>query len=140
MAALTTLLGVVAAPLAGTGCLKSTEVFADAGAEGGTVSVEGDDPSANDQNADAITYRDDLAQHPGCTTAGLDARAAGCPARPVQAAGEAYSGEQIAQIDGYPCAAKAYPTSKEDPQKPIVILVHGNSDTPSGWEKRPSVR
>ncbi len=124
-----------------TGCLTSSlsAVTADAGAgEGGQVTMEGDDPSSNEQNKDAVTYRDDLAAHPGCTTAGLEARAAGCPARPVPATGEAYGGDQIAKIEGFRCAAKAYPTTKEDPKKPIVILVHGNSDSPSGWEKYPS--
>ena len=36
----------------------------------------------------AITYRDDLASHPGCSTAGMSYPAADLP--------------------GYPCAAKAY--------------------------------
>jgi pimeloyl-ACP methyl ester carboxylesterase len=105
--------------------------------EAGAVLVQGDDPSANDANKDAITYRDDLTKHPGCTTAGVDQRAAGCPARPVQAEGEAYGGDQIARFDGFTCAAKVYPTDKEDSAKPVVILVHGNSDTPSGWERYP---
>lgn len=62
---------------------------------------------------DAIEYRDDLANHPGCSTAGL-----------------AYT---AANIPGYPCAAKAYGTGGTD--KSIVILVHGNSDTPDEFEK-----
>lgn len=67
--------------------------------------------------ADAITYRDDLSQHPGCSTAGL--------------------GYVPAQIPGYKCAAKEY-AGTEDPSKPIVLLIHGNSDTPSSWERFPS--
>src|SRR5678815_3682673 len=62
---------------------------------------------------DAIEYRDDLASHPGCTTAGL-----------------AYT---AASIPGYPCAAKSYGAGDTD--KSIVILVHGNSDTPDEFEK-----
>lgn len=67
---------------------------------------------------DAIEYRDDLAAHPGCTTAGLDYPAATIP--------------------GYRCAAKAYPFPggvSEDTSAPIVILVHGNSDAPEEWER-----
>lgn len=115
----------------GTGCLTSSInviIGAEGGvAEGGVVSVEGDDPSKNDKNKDGITYRS-IDGHPGCTTAGLEARAAGCPKT-----GGAYSGASIAQIPGYKCAAKVYSVT-EDKTKPIVILVHGNSDTPSGWE------
>lgn len=132
------------APLSlGTGCLTSSINVA-IGAEGGVtgdgeggsapVTVEGDDPSKNDANKDAegLTYRD-IDTHPGCTTAGLETRAAGCPK-----AGGSYSGDRVAQIPGYKCAAKAYPVTNEDTKKPIVILVHGNSDTPSGWERFPS--
>lgn len=57
--------------------------------------------------------------HPGCSTAGLDAD------------------YPLASIAGYPCAAKDYPFPEgvtEDTSKPIVILVHGNSDTPDSWE------
>lgn len=61
---------------------------------------------------DAITYRD-LGTHPGCSTDGLTYTAASIP--------------------GYTCAAKDF-TGTEDTSKPIVILVHGNSDTPSSWE------
>lgn len=56
------------------------------------------------------------ARHPGCTTDGL-----------------AYA---PAAIPGYPCAAREFPFPggvAEDPSKPIVILVHGNSETPTGW-------
>lgn len=63
---------------------------------------------------DAISYRD-LATHPGCTTAGL--------------------GYTPAALPGYSCAAKAYPEAGIDPNKPIVLLVHGNSDSPAVWER-----
>src|SRR5262249_43400701 len=57
----------------------------------------------------------------GCTTAGLTYTAA--------------------QIPGYACAAKEYPFPAgvtEDRGKPIVLLVHGNSDTPGEFEKFPA--
>lgn len=66
---------------------------------------------------DAIEYRA-LAAHPGCTTAGLDYAAA--------------------RIDGFTCAAKAYPFPAgvvEDMGAPIVLLIHGNSDAPEAWER-----
>jgi hypothetical protein len=43
-----------------------------------------------------------------------------------------------ASIPGYACAARefAFPTgASEDKTKPIVILVHGNSESPTGWMK-----
>jgi len=58
------------------------------------------------------------AMHPGCTTAGLSYTAAA--------------------IAGYPCAAREFPFPTgvtEDTGKPIVILVHGNSESPTGWMK-----
>lgn len=85
----------------------------------------GDDPTKNTANVDAITYRD-LATHPGCSTAGLDTRAA--------------SSYVPAVIPGYKCAAKEYALGSvpEDTKKPIVILVHGNSSTPADWERFPA--
>ena len=56
--------------------------------------------------------------HPGCSVAGLSYPAA--------------------SIAGYTCAARefAFPTGvTEDKTKPIVILVHGNSESPNGWMK-----
>jgi hypothetical protein len=56
--------------------------------------------------------------HPGCSTAGV-----------------MYA---PAVIPGYACAAldEPFPASaSEDTSKPIVILVHGNSDGPTGYEK-----
>jgi len=119
--------GAVAASLS-AGCLTSNvdPSAADGGAgEGGAAQavVPGDDPTKNEANGDAIPYRD-LAAHPGCTTAGLDSRAA--------------SAYVPAQIPGYRCAAKAYPLGADDPRKPIILLVHGNSSTPADWEKFPA--
>ncbi len=54
--------------------------------------------------------------HPGCTVDGL-----------------MYT---PATIPGYPCAAREFPFPagvQEDTSKPIVILVHGNSDTTDSW-------
>jgi pimeloyl-ACP methyl ester carboxylesterase len=55
--------------------------------------------------------------HPGCSTVGLT-----------------YT---PANIQDYPCAAKQYPFPtdvSEDTSKPIIILIHGNSDSPAEWE------
>jgi hypothetical protein len=75
-----------------------------------------------------ITYLDDLSMHPGCTTAGITTRLAidGTPA-----------GYTPAVINGgaFTCSAKDYGTpSPDDPTKPIIVLVHGNSSTPNDWE------
>ncbi len=54
--------------------------------------------------------------HPGCTVDGL-----------------MYA---PAAIDGYACAAREFPFptgTSEDTSKPIVILVHGNSDSTASW-------
>jgi len=67
--------------------------------------------------ADAVVYRDNLATHPGCSTAGMTYQHGG--------------------PEGYGCAAKVYPTDGEDTAKPIVLLIHGNSDTPDEWERWP---
>jgi pimeloyl-ACP methyl ester carboxylesterase len=69
-------------------------------------------PGGTGPYADAIEYRA-LEEHPGCSTADLSYTPASIP--------------------GFQCAAKEY-TTNEDTTKPIVILVHGNSDTPKGWE------
>jgi pimeloyl-ACP methyl ester carboxylesterase len=126
-----------------TGCLTSSinVVISEGGATGTSsgssgntptgeagVTVEGDDPSKNEANKDAITYRD-VNGHPGCTTAGLDSR-------PTSGAG-AGGPYTPAVIAGYKCAAKEYPITNEDKNKPIVLLIHGNSDAPTGWEKWP---
>jgi pimeloyl-ACP methyl ester carboxylesterase len=56
--------------------------------------------------------------HPGCSSAGLSYTAAAIP--------------------GFSCAAREFPFPSgvtEDTAKPIVVLVHGNSETPTGWMK-----
>lgn len=76
---------------------------------------------ANDPyHGDKIQYRN-LDTHPGCSVHGLTYTPASIP--------------------GYRCAAKEYPFPSgvtEDKSKPIVLLVHGNSDTPSAWERYPA--
>ncbi len=62
--------------------------------------------------SDAITYRD-LATHPGYTTDDLTYT-------PVT-------------LPGYEGSAKEY-VGTEDTSKPVVVLVHGNSDSPTTWE------
>lgn len=89
----------------------------------GTGPQSGPDAGAStddEYHGDKIAYRD-LDSHPGCSTADLSYPAASIP--------------------GYPCAAKLYPFPdgvSEDTSKPIVILVHGNSDSPSAWERYPA--
>ncbi|MEM9488516.1 MAG: hypothetical protein AAGC55_05200 [Myxococcota bacterium] len=64
-----------------------------------------------------LTADGDGAIHPGCSTEGL-----------------LYTPADIA---GYPCAAREYPFPDgvaEDTDKPIVLLIHGNSDSPVGFE------
>ncbi len=41
----------------------------------------------------------------------------------------------LADIPGFPCAAKEYAQPNEDTSKPIIILVQGNSTRPHTWEK-----
>ena len=67
--------------------------------------------------ADSVVYRDQLASHPGCSTAGMTYVHGG--------------------PDGYQCAGKLYQAASEDTAKPIVLLIHGNSDTPDEWERWP---
>lgn len=68
-------------------------------------------PQPGDSKYPGGHYRD-LATHPGCSVAGLSYAPASIPS--------------------YRCAARDFTTS-EDTTKPIVILVHGNSDSPAGW-------
>jgi hypothetical protein len=128
--------------LYGSACLSQPTAYpADGGGDTGTFTVTGDAgmgdsggslASTNKLDEDAvppfITYMDDLSSHPGCTTAGLAARAA--------ADGTA-AGYTAAVINGgaFKCAAKEYPLmGADDPSKPIIVLVHGNSSTPDDWE------
>jgi len=85
-----------------------------------SVAPVGDDDDGGGSTADVAVYRDDLASHPGCSTDGM-----------------AYAPASLA---GYGCALKAYPFPagvSEDTDKPIVLLFHGNSDTPASWERYP---
>lgn len=89
-----------------------------------TVNVWGktDLPAGDDANYPGGKYRTLTPDtngdvHPGCSKEGLS-----------------YT---PATIGDYPCAAKEYPFPEgvtEDTTKPIVILVHGNSDAPVSWE------
>jgi hypothetical protein len=117
--------GTVAPHDTGTPSTEDTSPTPTTDAGGDTSTPPGDDPKTNTQNVDALKYRD-LATHPGCSTAGLETRAA-----------NAY---KPAVVPGYKCAAKEYPfgATPEDKSKPIVILVHGNSSTPADWEKFPA--
>lgn len=100
---------VVLVSLLVAGCVEtggSTKVTDDSG---DTVEYDEDSYPVVE---DAIDYRD-LSSHPGCDTAGLS-----------------YT---PASISGFDCAAKEY-VGSEDTSLPVVILIHGNSDTPYSWE------
>jgi pimeloyl-ACP methyl ester carboxylesterase len=105
------LLTALGASVAGSGCLSGTSAVDTTKSDAGGVA--GDDPTQNANDVDVIPYRD-MSSHPGCTTDGL-----------------AYAPAKIA---GYPCAAKEYVPANEDTSKPIVLLVHGNSDSPAEFE------
>lgn len=82
----------------------------------GGADASADDPYAGDK----IAYRE-MSTHPGCSVDALT-----------------YS---PASMSGYPCAAKAYAFPEgvsEDTTKPIVLLIHGNSDSPVAWERFPA--
>jgi len=80
-------------------------------------------PGANDPVYPGGRYRTLTADatgkiHPGCTTDGLSYAPASIP--------------------GYACAAREFPPPAgvtEDTTRPIVILAHGNSESPTGWIK-----
>jgi hypothetical protein len=119
-----------------SGCVDSESPDDDDGGDDGTQQDDDgstDDGSADDGTdddgsdggddgpdysiADAIPYRD-LADHPGCSTEKLTYEPGGPPS--------------------YTCASKAYPVDSEDTARPIVLLVHGNSDTPDSWQSFPA--
>ncbi len=78
-------------------------------------------------------YRDDLANHPGCQPrTEYTANAS----EPFVRDNEATVPPGVpASIEGYPCAAKEYTQASEDTDKPIVILVHGNSSGVTSFEE-----
>jgi pimeloyl-ACP methyl ester carboxylesterase len=136
---------VILCVLSATGCLWQPTPTAASSSDAGTTSDSGAcaipvvdaglpvaELAGNQADDDAvppyITYMDDLATHPGCSTVGLTSRLAldGTPA-----------GYSPAVINGgcFKCAAKDYGTpSPDDATKPIIVLVHGNSSTPGDWE------
>ncbi len=75
------------------------------------------------------------ATYPGGHYRTLTPDATGAPHPGCAADGLMYT---PAAIDGYACAARDFPFPDgvtEDTTKPIVILVHGNSESPDGWIK-----
>lgn len=76
--------------------------------------------------ADAIPYLA-LDKHPGCTIADSVDATTGKLVRALE-----YT---PASIPGYRCAAKELRPAVEDVKKPIVLLIHGNSDRPVSWER-----
>jgi hypothetical protein len=118
------------------GCLSTPTVLTDGGTDAVSPVTDGPtcDGSAGCNPLDedpttTVTYMDDLATHPGCTTAGLTTRAGadGTPAGYVAA---------VINNGAFKCAAKEY--GVDDGTKPIIVLVHGNSSTPGDWETFPS--
>ncbi len=117
-------MGLLALGLAAPGCFQdlthpdaTSGLRTDAAAEGGDGVVNVTSPAA----VDNIDYRDELTKHAGCTTDGLNYPAA--------------------NILGYTCAAKSYDFPAgvtENTAKPIVLLIHGNSDAPDSWERFPA--
>jgi len=93
--------------------MRATPLLAAALFAGGCFnSIAGPTGAGDGSVEDVIEYRDNLGAHPGCSKDGMSYAPASIP--------------------GYRCAAKAYGGS--DPSKALVILVHGNSDTPDEWE------
>jgi pimeloyl-ACP methyl ester carboxylesterase len=94
-----------------------------------------------------------LTNHPGCTVENLyydkantagstpykdgnnDGKWTGAAASGGPNAATGFIDGDKANIPGFPCAAKEYTQANEDTEKPIVILVHGNSTRPHTWEK-----
>lgn len=69
-------------------------------------------------------YRDNLAQHPGCSArATFDGTSE--PLSPDNEATNVPSGF-LAGLSGYSCSAAGWDQPNEDTKKPIVILAHGN--------------
>ncbi|MEL6348614.1 MAG: hypothetical protein AAFV53_36255 [Myxococcota bacterium] len=104
------LFGLLVAGCVETGSTDTADDDTDTDSDDSGTPVDEDDYPVVE---DAITYRD-LGSHPGCSTDGL-----------------LYTPVDIA---GYDCAAKEY-VGTEDTSKPIVILIHGNSDAPFSWER-----
>ncbi len=83
----------------------------------GVTIPQSDDPNYPGGKYRTLTVDGQGNAHPGCSTAGLTYTPANIP--------------------GYDCAAKEFDFPNgvtEDTDKPIVILVHGNSDSPYSWE------
>lgn len=112
------------------GCMGDQRSRDDGGADGSAVREDGGDaggqPDGLGEAADVgdcpeVDYRDDLDDHPGCTVEGLDG--------------------PLGLVPGFRCAAVAYEAPTEDPDLPVVVLVHSNGGDPRVWEPRidPSV-
>ncbi len=130
-------------------CVSITSCSDDEGGASGPVDWDAsafrdaDEMTANggDQNYEsdfAGKYRDDLANHIGCEPRdsydGTDG-----PFSQINDAVVAAGTPLV--LEGYNCAAKDYTHTAggdplvEDENKPIVILVHGNSESPNVWEE-----
>ncbi len=98
-----------------------------------------DGTTAYDSIQKAGQYMDDLSQHPGCTPRS-DSDYANAIGLVTENDVSQVPGRQLI-LTGYDCAAKEYTAAQdgtpldEDTSKPIVVLIHGNSDTPYAWEE-----
>lgn len=91
--------------------------------------------TGGDQNLEADyagKYRDDLDNHAGCTA--RDAYGNNVEAFVSDNEADVPAGSP-ASLDDYPCAAKIYDTPTADADKPVVILVHGNSSSVTSFEE-----
>jgi pimeloyl-ACP methyl ester carboxylesterase len=127
-------------------CLTSSSGGTNGGGAPASTSDAGTDPGNNPASADppacngsvtstfeCVDYRP-LATHPGCQPQPAYYTAYGQPGGPTT--GFIYNTPGHPWNEGgYTCAAKEYTVpANEDTTKPIILLIHGNSDTPAEWE------
>jgi len=96
------------------------------------VATSGDQATEADY---AGKYRDDLANHPGCTPRTEYGKNVEPLVQTNEADVPAGSPADETSLPGYPCAAKIYDQANPDTDKPVVILVHGNSSANTSFEE-----
>ncbi|TNF24655.1 MAG: alpha/beta hydrolase [Deltaproteobacteria bacterium] len=80
-------------------------------------------------------YRDDLANHPGCTPRTEYGKNVEPFVSDNEADVPAGSPADSTSLPGYDCAAKVYDQPNADTTKPVVVLIHGNSSANTSWEE-----
>ena len=113
----------VAAELTGWSIADAPEMIAAAG---------GDQKKEADY---AGKYRDDLVNHPGCAPRAAYAKNVEPFVTDNEADVPAGVPADATSLPGYPCAAKVYTQASPDADKPVVILVHGNSSSVTSFEE-----